>query len=599
MQISTVAQPASTASADAKANSTSGEAQSGTGDFASLLFSQAFGKPDSSGIGGETAGAESGMGKGNRQPSAKQQETAAQTLLQMMGLPVLTQVLPANGAAASPETAAVSGSGMPTATEQTGCALAGRAADMPASETIFAAALTGSLTQKKLTAPTETADAQAAASASNAQPLTQKETGAAVADAGFLSGQTVTQAVQSSGTALSSMNSVERTAKQSNTTGTTGTVPPTGEIRAGTSSANTQTVGQRTASLAAPLAVLTSSTVLADTSLQGTVPNTVGIDPAAPLTRMSAAGDAPTTGRENMGNSTEKQTQGAVQTSPAPQAATTESLPVDAPKVFPQADVALPTSSVRDAQDPSSAVSTQMPTVLQSDFPEKTSTGTPSGKAELSARVQPTDLGTGMVVEAKKEATGSSGADSQSTGSSGGGSSQSNTGSPAGAAAQAFPSILSGQAVSKPLVQMQPAVQQQAVTTQVTDAVKDAYTAQRSELRVHLNPEDLGGITIKLVSQGGNLTVSIIADSHHTGQLLASGLDSLKSTLQNSGVPVQKTEVTYTPSDTAGQTPYPQHQTGQDSRQQGRHTSYRSQQETADSGEAPAAGFASLINRFA
>lgn len=596
MQISTVVQPASTASADTKATSTSNEVQSGTGDFASLLFSQASAKPNPSGIGGETTGAESGMGKDSRQPSAKQQETAAQMLLQMMGLPVLTQVLPANGAAALPETAALSG--MPTATEQASCALTGRAEALPVPQMGFAAALTGSLTQKKPTAPTETADAQAAAPASNAQPLTQKETGAAVADAGFLSGQTATQAVQSSGTVLSSMNSVERAAKRSNTTGTTGTVPPTGEIQAGISSANTQTGGQRTIPQAVPSAAWTQSLGLADTSLQGTVPNTVGIDPAAPLIRMQAAGDASAAGRENKGNSTEKQTQGAVQTSPAPQAAATEPLPVDAPKIFPYADTTSPTGSVRDVQVPS-AVSTQMPTVLQSDFPEKTSTGTPSGKAELSARVQPTDLGTGMVVEAKKEATGSSGADSQSTGSSGGGSSQSNTGSPAGAAAQAFPSILSGQAVSNPLVQMQPAVQQQAVTAQVTDAVKDAYTAQRSELRVHLNPEDLGGITIKLVSQGGNLTVSIIADSHHTGQLLASGLDSLKSTLQNSGVPVQKTEVTYTPSDTAGQTPYPQHQTGQDSRQQERHTSYRSRQETADSGEAPAAGFASLINRFA
>lgn len=93
--------------------------------------------------------------------------------------------------------------------------------------------------------------------------------------------------------------------------------------------------------------------------------------------------------------------------------------------------------------------------------------------------------------------------------------------------------------------------------------------------------------------------VSIIADSHHTGQMLASGLDSLKSTLQSNGVPVQKADVSYTATDANGQQPTPQHHMGQHSHQQGRHTPDAPRQETRDAGETTASGFAALVNLFA
>ncbi|MFT9055173.1 MAG: flagellar hook-length control protein FliK, partial [Ethanoligenens sp.] len=148
-------------------------------------------------------------------------------------------------------------------------------------------------------------------------------------------------------------------------------------------------------------------------------------------------------------------------------------------------------------------------------------------------------------------------------------------------------------------VQAQPAAEQSHVTTQVADAVKNAFANQRSELRVHLSPEDLGGITIKMVSQGGALTVSIVADNHHTCQMLATGLDHLKSAIQSSGVPVQKTEVSYTQADNTGQTPNQQNQAGQNPQQQRRQTPQTFRQSQPNTSEQQEAGFASFVNLFA
>ncbi|MFT8887918.1 MAG: flagellar hook-length control protein FliK, partial [Ethanoligenens sp.] len=148
-------------------------------------------------------------------------------------------------------------------------------------------------------------------------------------------------------------------------------------------------------------------------------------------------------------------------------------------------------------------------------------------------------------------------------------------------------------------VQAQPAAEQSRMTTQVADAVKDAFANQRSELRVHLSPEDLGGITIKMVSQGGVLTVSIVADNHHTCQMLATGLDHLKSAIQSSGVPVQKAEVSYTQADNTGQTPNQQNQAGQNPQQHRRQTPQTFRQSQPNTSEQQEAGFASFVNLFA
>ncbi|HEX2937563.1 MAG TPA: flagellar hook-length control protein FliK [Ruminiclostridium sp.] len=81
---------------------------------------------------------------------------------------------------------------------------------------------------------------------------------------------------------------------------------------------------------------------------------------------------------------------------------------------------------------------------------------------------------------------------------------------------------------------------------QVADAVKQAVDNGRNEVRIHLSPEDLGGISVKIISQGGSLSLQITADNQHTGQLLASGMHELQKSLQDNGITMNKAEVSYT-----------------------------------------------------
>lgn len=81
------------------------------------------------------------------------------------------------------------------------------------------------------------------------------------------------------------------------------------------------------------------------------------------------------------------------------------------------------------------------------------------------------------------------------------------------------------------------------IARQLSDALKAAPDAGTSTMRVHLSPQELGGINIRIVSQNGVLSVQISADSHHTGDLLASGLGELTRSLNDNGVNLQHVEV--------------------------------------------------------
>lgn len=90
------------------------------------------------------------------------------------------------------------------------------------------------------------------------------------------------------------------------------------------------------------------------------------------------------------------------------------------------------------------------------------------------------------------------------------------------------------------------------VSEQVASAVKQAVDTGRQEIRLHLSPEDLGGISIKIVSQDGTLSMQITADNAHTGQLISSGMHELSQSMQNHGLSLGKTEVTYSQGDSSG-----------------------------------------------
>lgn len=84
------------------------------------------------------------------------------------------------------------------------------------------------------------------------------------------------------------------------------------------------------------------------------------------------------------------------------------------------------------------------------------------------------------------------------------------------------------------------------VMNQISDAVKQASDNGRTEMKIHLSPEELGGISIKIVSQNGELTLQITADNQKTGQLLVSSMHELTESMQNQGITMSKAEVTYT-----------------------------------------------------
>ena len=90
------------------------------------------------------------------------------------------------------------------------------------------------------------------------------------------------------------------------------------------------------------------------------------------------------------------------------------------------------------------------------------------------------------------------------------------------------------------------------VAQQLAGALKNSADGGRSELRLHLSPADLGGINIRLVSQGGQVTLRITADNSNTGQMLASGLDDLNRAMSHSGVHMDRTEISYSSADSSG-----------------------------------------------
>lgn len=103
---------------------------------------------------------------------------------------------------------------------------------------------------------------------------------------------------------------------------------------------------------------------------------------------------------------------------------------------------------------------------------------------------------------------------------------------------------------------------------QVANAAKQAVDSGYSEIRLHLSPEDLGGINIKIVSQNGSLTLQITADNSSTGQLLQSSMHELTQSMQNQGLTLGKSEVMYSSDNSFGASMGQQQQQQTDSQNQ-------------------------------
>lgn len=120
------------------------------------------------------------------------------------------------------------------------------------------------------------------------------------------------------------------------------------------------------------------------------------------------------------------------------------------------------------------------------------------------------------------------------------------------------------------------------VLDQVTNGIKTKMASNESDFTMKLQPEGLGEITVKLVSEAGKLTVNIVATSQKTEQLLNSQLSSLRSSLDQTHSDIKEINV-YKQADSMGFTNGKDffNQQQQQSRQQ--HAYEQSQNKDSDS----------------
>lgn len=87
---------------------------------------------------------------------------------------------------------------------------------------------------------------------------------------------------------------------------------------------------------------------------------------------------------------------------------------------------------------------------------------------------------------------------------------------------------------------------QQAVMQQVIDKVKELAPGP-AQVRMVLNPESLGQVTIRLVAHQGDVSVRIITENADAQKLLNGGMDHLKAALADSGIRVDQATVVTVP----------------------------------------------------
>jgi hypothetical protein len=114
--------------------------------------------------------------------------------------------------------------------------------------------------------------------------------------------------------------------------------------------------------------------------------------------------------------------------------------------------------------------------------------------------------------------------------------------------------------------------QAQSLVHQTSNAVAQAVHSNLSNFKVHLSPEEMGGITIKMVSKNGTMSIQIIADNPRTGQLLSGSIGDLNTSIGQHGITVGKSEILSTGSNSnffsTGDFSGSKQQTGQQAEQQ-------------------------------
>jgi flagellar hook-length control protein FliK len=81
------------------------------------------------------------------------------------------------------------------------------------------------------------------------------------------------------------------------------------------------------------------------------------------------------------------------------------------------------------------------------------------------------------------------------------------------------------------------------VSVQVVRQTQEAMGKGRTEIRIQLDPEHLGGMTLKVVSHNGLVTASIHADNPQTKDLIEGQLAGLRHQFSEQGIKFDRVEV--------------------------------------------------------
>ncbi|HZW05000.1 MAG TPA: flagellar hook-length control protein FliK, partial [Anaerolineaceae bacterium] len=76
----------------------------------------------------------------------------------------------------------------------------------------------------------------------------------------------------------------------------------------------------------------------------------------------------------------------------------------------------------------------------------------------------------------------------------------------------------------------------QGVLMQMVETIQSSVQKGQSSLRLQLNPQELGSIDVRLVSNPQGVGVTVFADQASTGRLLEMQIDQLRTSLQEAGV---------------------------------------------------------------
>ncbi|HEY9059828.1 MAG TPA: flagellar hook-length control protein FliK [Pseudobacteroides sp.] len=82
-------------------------------------------------------------------------------------------------------------------------------------------------------------------------------------------------------------------------------------------------------------------------------------------------------------------------------------------------------------------------------------------------------------------------------------------------------------------------VSKRDILTQVIDKAKVVFNGDKSEMVISMRPENLGKLSLKVVTEHGIITAKFIAESQQVKEVLESNMQLLKDTLEKQGISIQ------------------------------------------------------------